>query len=222
MRGACDVGPTKRPVNKYESDGWCCANVSRLASATTTSARGRRRLPGRKSGADAFGSPAGGGADDGAPRSLYRDTAAYVSAYQLVAHFPRVQIPLANIYFEAHDVILTSQITETATTATMLKNGILAGTIPMATFLDVIPLTAAAITGQTSLCRDSPLYPDIKHFICVADDSPLDRPSGGECDAGSFGIAFATAPVVLGSSGPPPVPENPCEDPPDTCSAPAR
>jgi hypothetical protein len=163
-----------------------------------------------------------GTTDDGAPRSLYRDTAAYVSAYQLVAHFPRVQIPLANIYFEAHDVILTSQITETATTATMLKNGILAGTIPMATFLDVIPLTAAAITGQTSLCRDSPLYPDIKHFICVADDSPLDRPSGGECDAGSFGIAFATAPVVLGSSGPPPVPENPCEDPPDTCSAPAR
>jgi len=160
--------------------------------------------------------------DDGAPRSLYRDTAAYVSGYQLVAHFPRIQLPLANIYFEAHDVILTSQITQTATSATRLQKGMLAGLIPMATFLDVMPLTAAAITGQTSLCRDSMVYPDIKNFICVAADSPLDRPSGGECDAAALGIGFETAPVKLGQGSAPPVLDNPCNDPPDTCSTPAR
>ena len=163
-----------------------------------------------------------GTTDDGAPRSLYRDTAAYVSGYQLVAHFSRIMLPLANIYFEAHDVILTSEITQTAASATRLRKGMLAGLVPMATFLDVMPLTAAAITGQTSLCRDSMVYPDIKDFICVAADSPLDRPSGGECDAASFGIAFDAAPVKLGKGGAPPALHNPCNDPPDTCSTPAH
>jgi hypothetical protein len=162
-----------------------------------------------------------GTTEDGAPRSLYRDTAAYVSGYQLVAHFSRIQLPLANVYFEAHDVILTTEITQTATSATRLQNGLLAGIIPMETFLDVIPLTAAAITGL-SLCRDSAPYPGIKNFICVAADSPLDRTSGGECDAASFGIAFETAQVSLGAAGPPPVLANPCDDPPDTCSKPAQ
>jgi hypothetical protein len=160
-----------------------------------------------------------GTTDDGAPRSLYRDTKAYVSGYQLVAHFSRIELPLANVYFEAHDVILTSQITQTATSATRLQKGLVAGFVPMASFLDVIPLTAAAITGL-SLCRDSAPYPGIKNFICVAADSPLDRSSGGECDAASFGIAFETAQVMLGPAAPPPMLDNPCNDPPDTCSTP--
>jgi hypothetical protein len=157
----------------------------------------------------------------GQPRSLYRDGAAYVGGYQLVARFPRVQIPLANVYFEAHDVILTSQITKTAGTATRLQKGTLAGVIPTSTFLDVIPLTTYAITG-VAICRDSPVYPDIKRFICVAGDMPLDRPSGGECDGGAFGIAFDTAPVALGEAAPPPEPESPCADSSDSCSTEAR
>ena len=45
-RGACDVGPTKSPVKRNESDGWCCTNVMRLAQkigALHERARQRRR-----------------------------------------------------------------------------------------------------------------------------------------------------------------------------------
>jgi hypothetical protein len=160
------------------------------------------------------------GATDGTPRSIYRDTSAYVGGYQLVARFPRVQLPLANVYFEAHDVVLTSQITKTGAD-TRLQKGMLAGVIPTDTFLQVIPLTSYAITG-VAVCPDTAVYPDIKRFICVAADVPLDRPSGGDCDGGAFGIAFETAPVLLGAGAPPPPLVNPCQAEPDSCSTPPR
>ncbi|HEX6764541.1 MAG TPA: hypothetical protein VF103_03665 [Polyangiaceae bacterium] len=144
---------------------------------------------------------------DGAPMSIYRDTHAYVSGYQLVAHFDRIRIPISNIYFEADGVIVSGDIVSRAREGTKLENGLLAGVVSSSTLLEVLPLTTEAITGQ-SLCSDDPLYPSIKKFVCISADSSL---SGGRaCDGSSFGIAFQTAGVTLGEQAPIVLPPSGC------------
>ena len=159
---------------------------------------------------------------DGQPMSVYRDEDAYVNGYQLVARFPRIRIPIANIYFEATKVIVSGDIVSRAGEGTKLENGLLAGIVSASTLLEVLPVTTEAITGQ-SLCNDDPLYPSIKRFVCISADTPL--VDGNEtCDGASFGIAFQPAAITLGSEAPVVVLPSSCtkETTPrgDTCAIP--
>jgi hypothetical protein len=137
---------------------------------------------------------------DGQPMSAYRDTQAYVTGYQLVAHFDRARIPISNVYFDIEQVIVSGDIVSRAREGTKLENGLLAGVVSASTLLEVLPLTTEAITGQ-SLCSDDPLYPSIKKFVCISADTPL-TPESNACDGSSFGISFQTAGVTLGAQAP--------------------
>jgi hypothetical protein len=158
--------------------------------------------------------------DMGEPMSLYRDRAAYVSNYQLVAHFPKVRIPITNIYFDINQAIVTADIVSRAIEGTKLEHGILAGVVSSSTFIEVLPLTTEAITGS-SLCKDNSLYPSIKQFVCISADMQLE-PGARECDGSSTAITFDTAAVTLGAEAPIVVPPSACtpENSPrgDTCA----
>ncbi len=144
----------------------------------------------------------------GEPVSLYRDTSAYVSGYQLVARFSRVRIPIANIYFDIEQAIVTADIVSRAREGTTLENGLLAGIVSTSTLLEVLPLTTEAITGQP-LCADDPLYPSIKKFVCTSADTSLGGESA-DCDGASVGISFQTARITLGAAAPLVVPPSSC------------
>ena len=190
-------------------------------SSRSSLASGHTSLPPADLGADAF-VPAFDGSDvwplasddlddtgpGGEPMSKYRDTSAYVSGYQLVAHFPLIRIPIANVYFEIRNAIVTGDIVSRARQGTMLENGILAGVVSASTLLEVLPLTTEAITGQ-ELCSDDPLYPSIKKFVCISADTPL-APESTACDGSSFAITFQTAAVTLGVEAPIHLPVSGC------------
>lgn len=148
----------------------------------------------------------------GEPMSLYRDTSAYVSGYQLVAHFSRVRIPIANIYFDVERVVVTGDIVSRAREGTTLEKGLFTGIVSTSTLLEVLPLTTEAITGA-SLCGDDPLYASIKKFVCTSADSALGGASD-DCDGASAGITFQTAGITLGAEMPIDVPPSSC--PPET------
>ena len=146
--------------------------------------------------------------------SVYRDEGAYVEQFSVVARFPRLLIPFANINFEVVDVVLTGELTR-ETGQWRLRNGVVGGKSSSKTLLKIIP-EAAFVAFGVSLCTDSANYPEVKQFVCLASDIPFGDapPADGICDGTSFGVAFETVGASVGPIAPDPVPPDLCT--PDT------
>lgn len=148
---------------------------------------------------------------------------AYVNGRTLVARFDSAPIPLANVYFDGRDVVLTAKIVfDPATQTTLLSDGLVAGHSPADSLLEVIPRITAEFLG-VPLCTDDPSYTNTKKFICSgADVATGAHTKGAPCDGTSFGIAFESSGVSLGAVGSLPEPKAKCPaatDPAaDTCT----
>jgi hypothetical protein len=158
--------------------------------------------------------------------SSYRDPGAFVTKTSLVARFPRVQIPLSNVYFDLKDVTLTAAVRRVGGTW-ILEDAILSGASSTNGLLGVVPQIGYVLFG-ISFCTDNKAnYPKVKRFLCESADLPpsLGDPRSSTCTVTSLGARMETAPASLGPVvAPPPIPA-PCPpetDPRnDTCDIPA-
>jgi hypothetical protein len=146
---------------------------------------------------------ADGGVSDAASAeriSIFRDENAYVSRRILVAHFPRVLAPLANVYFEVVDAQLTgTPVRDTQTGFWTLAEGIFSGRAKLVTLLEVVPETAY-VTSGIGLCPGDPNFGLVKQMICSGADTLFEGTPGpgAECDGVSVGMSFESAPAVVG------------------------
>jgi hypothetical protein len=147
---------------------------------------------------------------DAGTASVVVDDAAYVTHATLVARFAKLRVPLANVWFEVHDVVLTAKLApETGGGFRTLSDGIVAGHTRIDELLRVVPAITRSLIGL-ELCTDNPNYSLTKRFICSAADMPFGASAApnGTCDGVSFGIRFQADAVLLGAtiSVPPPAP----------------
>ncbi len=143
-----------------------------------------------------------------------RDEAAFVTKRTLVARFDELALPMANVRFAAHDVVLTATvIRDTVTNRWELTDGLLAAHAPEEVVLRVVPEIGYAVAG-VALCPDDPNFAGVKRMICsgvdVRHDGKVD--STARCDAASVGIGFQAIAATLDQ----PVVGSP---PPDFCGA---
>lgn len=145
--------------------------------------------------------------------SVYRDAQAFVTKNVLVARFPRIAIPLSNVYFELQVVALTAEITRDQIARTWrLDNVVVAGGTSTNGLLGVIPQIAAIVFG-VPLCTDNHAnYPAVKRFLCESADLPSTPglPTTSRCASTSVGAKMQTAPASLGPIVAPPVLPSPC------------
>jgi hypothetical protein len=165
-----------------------------------------------------------GAADAGASPSVHVDPAAYVTHSTLVARFPMLKVPLANVWFEVRDVVLTAKLTpEPGGGFLKLYDGTIAGRARMDELLWVVPYITKSLLGL-ELCTDNPNYATAKSYVCSAADIPFGStpPANGVCDGISFGLNFQTDAAQLGPTISVPPPALMCElakDPSsDTCA----
>jgi hypothetical protein len=154
---------------------------------------------------------AGDGGDGEALLSQHRDEAAYVNQRVLVARFSALKIPMANVYFDILDVVLSGKLDrDLVSGAWRLEEGLLSGTSRMEALIDVVPVVAA-IVSTVALCPDNPNFGLVKRMICTGADVALAPAAlGGDCDGVSLGVAFTTAPALLGAVLPPPALSSGC------------
>jgi len=132
--------------------------------------------------------------------SRFRDENAYVSRRILVAHFPRVLAPLANVYFEVQDVQLTGMpARNTQTGLWTLTEGVFSARAELVTLMEVVPETAY-VTSGIALCPGDPNFGLVKQMICSGADALFQGTPGPdvECDGVSVGMSFESAPAMLG------------------------
>jgi hypothetical protein len=144
---------------------------------------------------------AGDGRDAGqALESHHRDESAYVNQRIIVARFATLKVPMANVYFDLLDVVLTGKLDrDLVTGAWSLEGGLLSGRSRMAALIDVVPVVAAVVS-TVALCPDNPNFGLVKRMICTGADVALEPAAvGGDCDGVSFGVALTTAPALLGA-----------------------
>jgi hypothetical protein len=145
--------------------------------------------------------------------SLYRDAQAFVTKNVLVARFPRIVIPLSNVYFELQGVALTAELKRNQVARTWeLDNVVLSGGTSTNGLLGVVPTIAAVVFG-VPLCTDNNAnYPTVKRFLCESADLPSTpgEPASSRCALTSVGAKMQTSPASLGPIVPPPVLPHPC------------
>jgi hypothetical protein len=154
------------------------------------------------------------------------DENAYVVESILVARFPKLRVPLASVYFDVRDVILTGRLVpDPATSSRRLEQGIVGGHTRRDDLLVVIPRITYSVF-KVPLCTDNANYLEVRKYVCAAGDMPLDgvlRPDK-VCDGASFAVAFETHRAQLGPTIalPPPVQFCPpgTESDSDTCELP--
>jgi hypothetical protein len=158
--------------------------------------------------------------------STYRDPHAFLTKTTLVARFPRVQIPLSNVYFDVTGVTLTAAVRRVGGNW-MLQDVTLSGASTTNSLLGVVPAIGYVLFG-ISFCSDNQAnYPKVKRFLCESADLPpsLGDPPSSTCTMTSLGAFMETAPASLGPVvAPPPVPTPcpPATDPRnDSCDIPA-
>lgn len=149
-------------------------------------------------------------ADAGAAQpAVFVDDAAYVTGSVLVAHFTEAKVPLANVYFEVKDVVLTAVLEpDPAGGPRFLKNGMVAGISRMDDLLTVVPRITYNVLSFP-LCKDNENYPGTKAYICAGADIPYEAPrKDGICDGATFALSFQTHRAAIGPTVPvaPPAP----------------
>jgi hypothetical protein len=147
--------------------------------------------------------------------STYRDANAFVTLSRMVAHFPRVQIPLSNVYFDLFGVTLTASVRRVGRTWT-LEDVVMSGMTKTNSLLGVVPPIGYVLFG-IKFCTDNKAnYPKVKRFLCESSDLPatLGDPPSTSCTVTSAGAKMVMSPANLGPVvAPPPIP-TPC--PPET------
>lgn len=158
--------------------------------------------------------------------SVYRDPNAFVTLNTLVAHLPRVSIPLSDVYFDVTDVTLTGTLRRVSS-VWRLDDVVMSGWTPTNSLLGVVPQIAYVLFG-ISFCTDNLAnYPKVKRFLCESADLPtkLGDPPSSVCTVTSAGARMTTSPANLGPVVDPPPKPSPClpaTDPAnDTCDIPA-
>ena len=159
-------------------------------------------------------------------RAAARDANAYVTQRTLVAKLDRVLIPMANVYFEVVDVVVTGDLVRDAGTEQWtIEHGVVSGKARERTLIDVVPAIGFSISA-VALCPTDPNFFGVKEVICAGADILFDGSSdpAAVCDGMSVGIAFETAPARVGEPAELPDPAQPCPttvSPSErTCSAP--
>jgi hypothetical protein len=161
-----------------------------------------------------------------APPTVAVDDNAYVTESVLVARFPTLRTPLASVYFDVRDVVLTGRLVpDPATSSRRLAEGIVAGHTRRDHMLVVVPRVTYSVF-KVPLCTDNANYLEVRKYVCSAADMPLGgvlRPDK-VCDGASFAVAFQTHKAQIGQTFevPPPVQFCPpgTESDTDTCELP--
>lgn len=160
--------------------------------------------------------------------SHYIDTAAYVTDYRLVAHFPTgTPVVISNVPVKTVSMLLTADLVQPVQGQWQLQNGIAAGVGTLSElFHELGPLTASfAGTSDAgipnSICKNNAtLYAKIKTWLCSHADTL--QGSGPTCNEASFGMGFTARPGNVGAIAPAAPPVMYCppgEDPTgDTCA----
>ena len=162
--------------------------------------------------------------------SHYIDHAAYVTGYQLVAHFPSgAPLVVSNVPIQTTTMLITANLSQPVQGQWEMQNGIVAG-VGMASelFHDVaamsVSFAGANDAGKpNAICKnDTALYPKIKTWFCSHFDTTLS--GGSTCDAASFGMSFTARAGNVGAIAPATTPVVYCapgDDPTgDTCATP--
>lgn len=151
-------------------------------------------------------------ADAGAnafPPPQFKSQYAYVNAAELVAYFATVDIGSG---LHAVNLYMTATLVEAGGTWA-LRNGTIAGAIPLNGFLGIASLIRDPTNPNTFLCTTSSLYPAYKSYLCSLGDIMQNYSSepNTSCDAVSVAWEFFADPAKLvGESRDPP---------PGACSA---
>jgi hypothetical protein len=152
---------------------------------------------------------ADGGLDqqpDGAPaypRSIFHDSTAFVTSYQIVTHLPAdTLLTLANVTYPIKALELVIHLSPGGG-GIRASDGVAGGRLTTKTFFQELRAITTAI--GVPLCANDPTYPRIKTFLCAFPDvlaSGADP--NAQCDAYSLGFNFKVAPVQLGPTVPTP------------------
>ncbi len=138
------------------------------------------------------------------PPPSFETQNAYVNAATLVAHFLSVDIGSG---LHAVNVVMTATIVEAGGTWA-LRNGTIAGAIPLNNFLGIASLIPDPNSPGAFLCTDSTAYGAYKSFLCSLGDIMQDYSSEPDtaCDAVSVAWQFTADPAKLvgASYAPPP------------------
>lgn len=158
--------------------------------------------------------------------SLYRDSNAFVSKRELVAHFDAAQIPMRGVFFDVTDVSLTGDLDRDAVSGEWtIDNAVVEARGSTDGLLSLVPDIAWTLFGVTICTDDQANYPKIKRYVCGAADLPdvKGAPATTPCTGSSVGASIKAAPASLGSLVPRPVRTTcaPTTDPKtDTCAVP--
>ncbi len=157
----------------------------------------------------------------------FTSTRAYANKRRLVAFFDDALVPLANVYFEAKQIVLTADLNfDPADQTWSLGDGLLGGYSEADELLAVVPRITTQFLG-VPLCTDNKSYPMTKEFICAnADYASPALPPGQPCDAVSFAMRFESVVASAGELGafPPAKAKCPAATDPasDSCSIPVK
>jgi hypothetical protein len=161
--------------------------------------------------------------------SHYIDRAAYVTGYELVAHFPGgAPLSLSNVPVATTTMLLTANLQQPVTGQWVLQSGIVAGIGTVSELFHDTPAMSVSYAGYSeagapnAICKNqTALYPKIKTWFCAHLDTVLS--SSPTCDAASFGMSFTARPGNVGAIAPaaPPIMYcDPADDPTgDTCAS---
>jgi hypothetical protein len=145
--------------------------------------------------------------------SHYVDHAAYVSGYELVAHFPGgAPIVISNEPIQATTLLITANLVQPVLGQWELQNGIVAGVGAMSELFNDLAALSSSFAGvneagkPNAICKNTPvLYPKIKTWLCSHLDTLVDN--GPACNAASFAMGFTARAGNVGAIAPqaPPV-----------------
>jgi hypothetical protein len=140
--------------------------------------------------------------------SNYVDHAAYVTGYELVAHFPSgAPIVISNVPIQLTTMLITADLSQPMQGQWEMQNGIVAGVGAASELFRDLPALSASFAGvneagkPNAICKNqTALYPKIKTWLCSHFDTPLS--GGSTCDAASFGMAFTARSGNVGAIAP--------------------
>jgi len=160
--------------------------------------------------------------------SHYVDHAAYVTGYELVAHFASgAPIEISNVPVQTTTMLITANLSQPVQGQWEMNNGIVAGVGTAAELFHDVPALSASFAGvddagkPNAICKNqTALYPKIKTWLCSHFDTPAS--GGSTCSAASFGMSFTARAGNVGAiapAAPPVVYCAPGDDPTgDTCA----
>jgi hypothetical protein len=129
---------------------------------------------------------------------------AWVSNYRLVAKFPE-GIPFRFWHLTAglyNATIAADIFPNTATHQFELRKGVVVGAATMHDVFALIPIMTKQLPASFALCTDSPLYPDIRDWMCSYPDLALAPPGTTlpKCNLLSVAMGFETSMATVGAT----------------------